>query len=308
MQVAVAERARMQRSPGPPGGRRPVRTRAGVLAIPLGIMLALASLAATPASAATFDVEVFDDWPAQEPINGTCRSTRLDGKCTLRAAIMVANTLTGPQTINLPPGTYQLTRTGVDDDGRVGDLDLLRDITISSRGPGVATIAGLGFQMEDRVIHVTRLRVAALQNVVVQGGYTLNRSQDNDGGGILVDYHARLTLTDVRVRNNRARTAAASASGPADTWNSSGRASKATRRAIGTAAVSRPTTAPYTSASPPSRRTGRGCPVAGSGLVRSPAPAEGAPWSGSRPSARTGPGSTAAASTTSTPTRRPVAE
>src|SRR5262245_37502473 len=66
----------------------------------------------------TFVVDTFDD-------------VLLPNKTSLRRAISLANNNPGPDTIQLPPGTFQLTRIGGDsslDDG--GDLDIFGPLTI----------------------------------------------------------------------------------------------------------------------------------------------------------------------------------
>ncbi|MDA1049213.1 MAG: S8 family serine peptidase [Planctomycetota bacterium] len=57
------------------------------------------------------------------------------GNATLRAAIMEANSLVGPQTIILPVGTYTLSLAGADEDNALtGDLDIKDDLTIIGAG------------------------------------------------------------------------------------------------------------------------------------------------------------------------------
>ena len=89
-----------------------------------------------------------------------------DGACSLREAIIAANTDKGSggkpgeckaddgtHTIILKPGTYALTRTdnGKEDSSQTGDLDVIDNLTILVEGPG-ATIDGTG--ITDRVFHI----------------------------------------------------------------------------------------------------------------------------------------------------------
>src|SRR4051794_3163596 len=75
---------------------------------------------------------------------------RNDSVLSLREAVLAANASPGvPDTINLPAGTYTLTRTGADEDSAAtGDLDLWDDVTI--RGAGAATTVVDG-NLTDRV-------------------------------------------------------------------------------------------------------------------------------------------------------------
>ena len=81
----------------------------------LAVIIALALAAPTgvgPASSAyassTFTVNSTLDEPDATPGNGVCASTP-SGACTLRAAIMEANALAGPDTVTVPAGVYTLT-------------------------------------------------------------------------------------------------------------------------------------------------------------------------------------------------------
>ena len=91
-----------------------------------------------------------------------------DGFCSLREAILNANTDgrfspdcpagSGPDRINLAPGTYTLAIAGSDEDfGVTGDLDITDDLTISGAGAAITVIDGGAL---DRVIdvHIGKLR------------------------------------------------------------------------------------------------------------------------------------------------------
>ena len=71
--------------------------------------------------------------------------------CSLREAIQAANTDAafggcaagaGPDTINLPAGTYTLTLTGIEDVNHAGDLDVSSSMTIAGAGQGSTIIDG----------------------------------------------------------------------------------------------------------------------------------------------------------------------
>ena len=75
----------------------------------------------TAAQAATYDVNSTADTPlgSSAPCDGL-------GTCTLRAAIQAANaSASTADTINVPAGTYTLSRTGINEENAAtGDLDI----------------------------------------------------------------------------------------------------------------------------------------------------------------------------------------
>jgi len=122
----------------------------------IALPAALTAAAAPPQQGAVFDVDSAGDELDAVPGDGACRTA--SGVCTLRAAVMEANALEGPDTIRLPaggPGTptpsLNLAGTG-EDDSLSGDLDILDDLTISGGGMMIsgAEASGLG----DRALHV----------------------------------------------------------------------------------------------------------------------------------------------------------
>lgn len=97
------------------------------------------------------------DKPDLTPGNFTV-DTGIANEITLRAAIMEANALSGPDTIILPAGTYVLTESGInEDDAALGDLDITADeLTIVGDGAATTIIdaSGLSTQSRDRVFHI----------------------------------------------------------------------------------------------------------------------------------------------------------
>ena len=69
---------------------------------------------AAPAFDTEADVNDVRDLPDPSPNVGECRSSA--DTCTLRAAIMRANSRTGQHVIRLPAGTFTLTRAGREED------------------------------------------------------------------------------------------------------------------------------------------------------------------------------------------------
>src|SRR2546425_8188017 len=82
--------------------RRPASTLRRLLFGVAGLLLGSA-----PVLAATFTVDSTLDAVDAAPGDGVCATS--GGQCSLRAAIQEANALAGPNTIELPAGTYVLT-------------------------------------------------------------------------------------------------------------------------------------------------------------------------------------------------------
>lgn len=169
-----------------------MRTRRPALALTVWAVAAAAGLLA-PAGAGAVDnfpacspgcdivVNSTLDQPDAKPGDGRCATTA--HRCTLRAAVQEANALRNrppfQSKILVPPGTYVLTRHGLDDTGARGDLDLRFFGQVIGAGQGGTTIDGDG---ADRVfdLHADNERVAHL---AVRDG----SASDGPGGGIRVD-------------------------------------------------------------------------------------------------------------------------
>jgi hypothetical protein len=178
------------------------------LARSVSAILLLSSGYGALAAGPVFNVNSVADVP-DAAINGICDTGGVcNGApcCTLRAAIMEADhigLLPGEEvTINLPAGTYLLTRAvGVPDDESNGDLNLTNKIRI----------AGVGFDLSiidanhlDRVIAVGEGAVVTLSDLRVQGGRRAaapSRFLQGAGGGIAGA--GSLTLLRCLVRDNQ---------------------------------------------------------------------------------------------------------
>jgi len=167
------------------------------LALP--IVLSLVTLAlvvsAPPADAAprTYRPTRFND-----PNPGPCKPK----DCSLREAVLAANANPGRDTILLRPGTYKLTRDGIDDDAMVGDLDVRDHILI--RGDGGR--AKIRQTVSDRVVDLDPTNVAmglrmTFRDVAIRGGRVTDGL--DDGGGILASNDERVKLRNVVVAGNR---------------------------------------------------------------------------------------------------------
>jgi CSLREA domain-containing protein len=170
---------------------RRVRRWAGALVLGGG---ALWALTACGTEARTFVVDTTVDAVDANPGDGVCQSAA--GACSLRAAVMEANTWAQPdgETIVLQASaTYPLTLTGAAEDAaRSGDLDLAGPLHLQGTG---ATIDATG--TGERVVQVTGGSVD-VANVTLQGG------QADVGAGILTGSGTTTTLTGVTVTGNAA--------------------------------------------------------------------------------------------------------
>jgi hypothetical protein len=151
-------------------------------------------------SAVIFNVDSILDEIDDDTSDGVCHSAA--NHCTLRAAIMQANRMTGPGvTINLPAGTYVLTRPPAGPDGDdSGNLNLTSPasgnplITISGAGPDASIIDA---NQLDGVLQIDATRTAIISGVGIRNGYTA----DICGG---INNNGKLTLSNSAIYNNQA--------------------------------------------------------------------------------------------------------
>jgi CSLREA domain-containing protein len=138
----------------------------------------------------------------QTPLDGMAN----DHKCTLREAIIAANTDAsvdtcaagvGADSIALKQDTYALTVAGSGEDlGMTGDLDIAASLTIVGAGPDKTFIDANGL---DRVFDI----LSGAGTVVLSDLTIINGNVAGAGGGIRSD-DADLTLINVKVINNTA--------------------------------------------------------------------------------------------------------
>jgi hypothetical protein len=119
------------------------------------------------------------------------------GECTLRAAIMEANALAGPDDVVVPAGTYVLTIAGQGEDAAVtGDLDITGDLSIMGAGPATTIVDGGAL---DTVFHILSGNTVEISGVTIRNG---------SGGGIsnsgirTIGKDTVLTLIDSTVSDN----------------------------------------------------------------------------------------------------------
>ena len=147
----------------------------------------------------TFTVNTELDDADRSGFDGICET--YDGDCSLRAAIMQANNLTGPRTthIVLPAGNYKLTIPAFFTGDSVGDLNLESPLSpdqiISIEGASAASSV-IDADQIDRVMTIDRDRVAIISNVTIRRGFLTSTG----GGGIRVE--GSLTLRDSIISDN----------------------------------------------------------------------------------------------------------
>ena len=145
-------------------------------------------------------------------VNSLADDTTTNGNCTLREAVIAANTNLprdgcasglGPDTIAFTlGGTINLSVGGPDDQALAGDLDIRESLTISGNGN---TVNAAGLSPRDRVFHVPVTGVnLSISNLTVTGGL-LPAGTSPGGAGIYQDgtaSGATLALSGVSVVDN----------------------------------------------------------------------------------------------------------
>jgi len=145
------------------------------------------------------------------PVNSSSDTISNDGQCTLREAIIAANTNTasggaagecpagtGDDAIVLPAGTYTLTLSGAGPDTPAkGDLDISSQLSINGAFAGTTAINANHI---DRVLEISTTGKATLSRVWIQGGDDLGQL----GAGIF--NQGQLTMTNSLVFGNLSST------------------------------------------------------------------------------------------------------
>jgi CSLREA domain-containing protein len=137
-------------------------------------------------------------------VTTTVDETILNGACSLREAVLAANTDqtvdscaagSGADSIVVPAGTYMLSIAGTGEDGsRTGDLDLTGDVTISG---SASVIDANGI---DRVVEVLGGATVVFAGLTIRGGQFVPDGAQAEGGGI--DNHGSLTIRNSIVTAN----------------------------------------------------------------------------------------------------------
>jgi large repetitive protein len=125
----------------------------------LVLAVALAYSLQTAEAATPFVVNSTGTATDAKPGDGSCATS--SGVCTLRAAVHEANVLPGTDNIQVPAGTYPISRPSGSNGIATGDLDIESDVTITGAGATGTIIDGRGL---DRVIEV-RPRVGPRRHI-----------------------------------------------------------------------------------------------------------------------------------------------
>jgi len=154
------------------------------------------------AAGSTYVVDSTADTPDADVGNSACADA--SGQCTLRAAIMQGNFVTGPDTITLPSGVYLLTRPGNDDATVLGDLDIADDLTIQGAGSGATIVDGNGAVTGDRVFQIlSSAKETSLSGLTIRNGKKV--ATFDEGGGLYWEGGGgHLYLHDVIFESNTA--------------------------------------------------------------------------------------------------------
>ncbi len=149
------------------------------------------------ANAATFTVTTGTD-----SNDGACTASQ----CSLRDAIVAADTAGGVSTITVPAGTYKLTiaSTGANDP-TTGDLDINNSaaVTINGAGSGSTTIDANNV---DRAFAVQNGASLTLSGMTIQNGNPSSSSSGTQYGGAIYSDGALSVTGDVAFQDNSALT------------------------------------------------------------------------------------------------------
>jgi len=169
-----------------------------------------------------FIVNTTDDLPDANPGDGVCETDT--GLCSLRAAIEETNALSGPNTVKLPAGTYEITNTpiSISDDlilEGAGQADSI--IRTASIAPSTSRSTRLGVTSEAATVLIRSLSIKGFTRVGIEGSEGLSNigtltledvliaehlSRDlNSGARYGIGNSGRLTLVNCTVEKNGTR-------------------------------------------------------------------------------------------------------
>ena len=169
--------------------------------------MALAVMLASPPAWAdtTFMVDTTVD-----DASATACAAASDNDCSLRGAVIAANTTPGADAVEVPEGTYTLTiGGGYEDDSATGDLDIKEALTINGAGADSTTVAG-GKGFDDRIFQNLGGEYAEdgtwityPSNTTITGLTITGASGSGCGGGIC-NWRGTLKVSDSTITGNTA--------------------------------------------------------------------------------------------------------
>ncbi len=115
-----------------------------------------------------------------------------EADCSLREAVVNSNSCSGLQIIQIPAGTYSLTRTGADEDvADLGDLDITDSVTIQGQFNTI-----LDGNSTDRIFDIKPGLEVTIRDLILQNGQT-------PLFGSAIANQGNLTVNHVVLKNNR---------------------------------------------------------------------------------------------------------
>lgn len=158
-------------------------------------------------------------------VSSTADNVTNDANCTLREAVIAANTDaayrgctagSGTDTISVPAGTYTLALTGPNENAAAtGDLDITANASIQGATAATTIINGGAI---DRVFHLPNSGITlTLNNLTVRNGNVPTGGPAGDGGGgTMVGLGATLIVSNCVFRDNLANQGNAEGGGGVD--------------------------------------------------------------------------------------------
>ena len=142
------------------------------------------------------------------PGDGICETAAGNGVCTLRAAIDEANFNPNPDTINLPAGTFKITKPGqADNNNQTGDFDIKSSVSIIGAGRDQTIIDGDNL---DRVFDINPSQLLnrfafSLKNLSLTHGKVTSPNFDVGyfGGIAIRSAFSDIILDEVKVNQNQ---------------------------------------------------------------------------------------------------------
>jgi predicted outer membrane repeat protein len=183
-----------------------VRWTGGVVALLVGSLALAAAGGALVFVPATGAAEVTITVAGTSDGTGSCSGSGTTRTCpTLRAAVILANALNDPVTIQLQDGRYELSiPPATDDTAESGDLDVTkRGGALRIVGRNATTIAGAwpDENQADRLFDVGAGATLILEKLTLSGGRAVHDdARDHKGGAIWVG--GALQLADVTFQEN----------------------------------------------------------------------------------------------------------